>query len=216
MSIGQTLLVGGDDSHRQVQGEVAAAITAAMGLVGATAKGRKGNPDDDDAWFATDWMDSAKSQELLGFQHHTWPAILKETADRTGWKRPLFRVVAPLAHEYLKRQSPYYKQPGKYADPWGAVQRKWGRFEGGQGMSRPGGGHRRRRIGNRLGDARRSWPAEGCRVTIADRNTELAAQRAAELGEPHTWVAGGGDRRGDGGQLFRRRGGPRGRAARRW
>ena len=110
-------------------GDVAAAITAAMGLVGATAKGRKGNPDDDDAWFATDWMDATKSQQLLGFQHHTWPAILKETADRTGWKRPLFRVVAPLAHEYLKRQSPYYKQPGKYADPWGSVTRKWGRFE---------------------------------------------------------------------------------------
>ncbi|WP_167098581.1 SDR family NAD(P)-dependent oxidoreductase [Mycobacterium sp. DL592] len=30
---------------------------------------------------------------------------------------------------------------------------------------------------------------EGAHVTIADRNTELAAQRAAELGEPHTWAA---------------------------
>lgn len=31
--------------------------------------------------------------------------------------------------------------------------------------------------------------AGGCRVTIADRNTDLAAQRAAELGAPHTWAA---------------------------
>jgi len=30
--------------------------------------------------------------------------------------------------------------------------------------------------------------AEGCRVTIADRNTELAAQRASELGDPHAWA----------------------------
>lgn len=30
---------------------------------------------------------------------------------------------------------------------------------------------------------------EGWRVTIADRNTELASQRAGELGEPHTWAA---------------------------
>lgn len=30
---------------------------------------------------------------------------------------------------------------------------------------------------------------EGCRVTIADRNTDGAAARAAELGEPHTWAA---------------------------
>jgi len=31
--------------------------------------------------------------------------------------------------------------------------------------------------------------AEGARVTVADRNTDLAAQRAAELGDPHTWAA---------------------------
>ncbi|MCV7214534.1 SDR family oxidoreductase [Mycobacterium crocinum] len=30
--------------------------------------------------------------------------------------------------------------------------------------------------------------AEGARVTIADRNTELARERAAELGHPHTWA----------------------------
>ncbi|HOB49635.1 MAG TPA: SDR family oxidoreductase [Mycobacterium sp.] len=32
----------------------------------------------------------------------------------------------------------------------------------------------------------RALAADGCRVTIADRNAELAAQRADELGEPHT------------------------------
>jgi NAD(P)-dependent dehydrogenase (short-subunit alcohol dehydrogenase family) len=31
--------------------------------------------------------------------------------------------------------------------------------------------------------------AEGARVTIADRNAELAEQRAGELGAPHTWMA---------------------------
>lgn len=35
----------------------------------------------------------------------------------------------------------------------------------------------------------RALAAEDCRVTVADRNTELAAQRAAELGEPHGWAA---------------------------
>lgn len=32
----------------------------------------------------------------------------------------------------------------------------------------------------------RALAADGCRVTVADRNTELAAERAAELGGPHT------------------------------
>lgn len=31
--------------------------------------------------------------------------------------------------------------------------------------------------------------ADGYRVTIADRNADLAAQRAARLGEPHSWAA---------------------------
>jgi 3-oxoacyl-[acyl-carrier protein] reductase len=31
--------------------------------------------------------------------------------------------------------------------------------------------------------------AQGARVTIADRNTKLAQERAATLGEPHTWAA---------------------------
>lgn len=31
--------------------------------------------------------------------------------------------------------------------------------------------------------------ADATRVTIADRNADLAAQRAAELGAPHTWAA---------------------------
>ena len=30
---------------------------------------------------------------------------------------------------------------------------------------------------------------EGARVTIADRNTDGAAARAAELGDPHAWTA---------------------------
>lgn len=30
--------------------------------------------------------------------------------------------------------------------------------------------------------------AEGCRVTVADRNTDGARQRAGELGDPHTWA----------------------------
>lgn len=35
----------------------------------------------------------------------------------------------------------------------------------------------------------RALAQDGCRVTIADRNTELARQRADELGDPHTWAA---------------------------
>ncbi len=123
---GRTLLIGGDDSHRQRQGEIASSTAAAMGLVGATPPGRRGDPDDDERWFATDWMDTATAQEVLEHQHHPWPQMLAEISDDTGWKRYPLRVAAPLAREFLKRQSAYYRQPGEYADPWDAVRRKWG------------------------------------------------------------------------------------------
>lgn len=124
--VGQTLLIGGDDSHRLLQGEVGSSTAAAMGLVGALPPGRVGDPGDDDAWFTTDWMDTATAQELLGHQHHSWPQMLAETAEKAGWKRYPLRLVAPLAREYLKRQSPYCRAPGRYANPWDAVRRKWG------------------------------------------------------------------------------------------
>lgn len=127
--VGRALLIGGDDSHRLKQGEIATATAAAMGLAGGVPPGRPGDPDDDDRWFATDWMDTATAQGLLAHQHHSWPAMLAEVRDSAGWKSYPLRLVAPLAREFLKRRSAYYRQPGTYADPWEAARRKWGHAE---------------------------------------------------------------------------------------
>ena len=124
--LGETLLIGGDTSHRLLQGDIAPAMAAAMGLVGGLATGLPGNPDSDADWFATDWMDTTRAQEALGFQHHSWSDLLLETADKAGWARPLLRVAAPLSREFLKRRHPYHGRSPPYADPWGAVAAKWG------------------------------------------------------------------------------------------
>jgi nucleoside-diphosphate-sugar epimerase len=123
--VGETLLIGGDDSHRLVQGDIAPSMAAAMGLVGGTPAGRKGNPDNDSDWFGTDWMDTTRSAIALDFQRISWPQLLAETAARMGWRRHPARVIAPLAHALLKRRSPYHRYPGRYADPWGVVDAKW-------------------------------------------------------------------------------------------
>lgn len=124
-AIGETLLIGGGDSHRLVQGDLAPAFTAAMGLAGAIPLGRKGNPDSDDDWFATDWMDTTRSQKVLDFQRVSWPQLLAETADRMGWRRYPTRLAAPLVGVLLNRRSPYRRYPGRYADPWGVIRAKW-------------------------------------------------------------------------------------------
>lgn len=124
--VGETLLIGGDDSHRRLQRDVAPAMAAAMGLVDGLPAGLPGNPERDDDWFNTDWMDTTRAQDALGFQHHSWPQMLAETAAQAGLKRHLLRVVAPLAKVVLGWRAPYYRSGKKFADPWGAIAAKWG------------------------------------------------------------------------------------------
>lgn len=124
--VGQTFLIGGDESHRLRQGDIAPGMAGAMGLVGGLPIGLKGDPDSDTAWMSTDWMDTAHSQKVLDFQRYSWPDLLVETADKTGPLRPLLRLAAPLSREILKRRAPYYHYGKPYADPWGAVAAKWG------------------------------------------------------------------------------------------
>ncbi len=126
-AIGETLLIGGDDAtHRLLQGDVAPAMAAALGLVGGLPTGLKGNPGDDASWFNTDWMDTTRSQEVLDFQRHSWPNMLIETAENAGIKRPLLRLIAPLAKQILQRRTAYHGTGQRYADPWKAIKAKWG------------------------------------------------------------------------------------------
>ncbi|RZT12138.1 nucleoside-diphosphate-sugar epimerase [Mycobacterium sp. BK558] len=124
--IGEILLIAGDDSHRVLQGQVGPALAAARGLRNGLPTGRKGNPDSDEDWFVTDWMDTTRAQEALNFQHHSWQDMLDEAARRAGPARYVLPLAAPLVKAILQRRAAYWKQPGKYADPWGAVRRKLG------------------------------------------------------------------------------------------
>jgi nucleoside-diphosphate-sugar epimerase len=123
-TLGATFLIGGDESHRLVQREIGRGVAAAMGLDDALPAGRPGDPDDDRAWFATDWMETAPAQEALGFQHHSWDGMLEEIRRRTGWRRYLLRLAAPVVREVLGRRSA--RASGTYADVWGEVREQFG------------------------------------------------------------------------------------------
>jgi hypothetical protein len=102
-------------------------MAAARGMVGVTPEGRPGNPDNDDDWYPEgDWMDVSRAQQLLKFQHHSWPDMLAEMRAQTGWKRYPMRLAAPLARQFLKRQAVYRNTPGQYADVWGALRARFG------------------------------------------------------------------------------------------
>lgn len=122
----EILLIAGDDSHKLLYGDITPALAAARGLKGGLAPGRKGDPKDDDAWFVTDWMDTTRAQEALAFQHYSWQDMIDEAARNAGPSKYVLPVIAPLIRAVLKRRGAYWKQPGQYADPWGAIKRKFG------------------------------------------------------------------------------------------
>src|SRR6516162_6848342 len=123
---GEVLLIAGDESHLLRQGHVGQALAAARGLVNVLPGGRPGDPDCDDGWFVTDWMDTTRAQQALRFQRHPWPDMLAEMRATAGWRRYPMRLIAPVARQFLKRRAAYRNSPGCYADPWGAIRTKLG------------------------------------------------------------------------------------------
>jgi hypothetical protein len=71
-------------------------------------------------------MDTGRSQEVLRFQHHSFPDMLAEIRSRTGRMRLLTRPFAPVMRWYLGRLSPYRDGAHTFADPWGAIRARLG------------------------------------------------------------------------------------------
>lgn len=124
--VGETLLVAGDDSHLHRQKEVGVTMAEARGLKNVLPAGRPGDPDSDENWFVTDWLDTARAQEALSFQRHSWPDMVEEMRASAGWQRHLMFLIAPFARLFLQRQAAYRNAPGRYADPWGAIKARLG------------------------------------------------------------------------------------------
>ncbi|MCX4092750.1 NAD-dependent epimerase/dehydratase family protein [Nocardia sp. alder85J] len=123
---GEAFLIGGDSTHRQRHQDVTVAMATAIGLTNAFPPARPGNPDRDDDWFTTDWVDTQRSQQILAFQHHSWPAMLDEIRATAGPLRYLARPVAPLVRLWLRRLSPYRGNRQPFADPWNAIRPRLG------------------------------------------------------------------------------------------
>ncbi len=58
--------------------------------------------------FATDWLDTAESQALLGYQRRGLSDYTREMSRILGRRRVLVRLFRPLVRQWLLRRSPYW------------------------------------------------------------------------------------------------------------
>ncbi|WP_299570255.1 NAD(P)-dependent oxidoreductase [uncultured Williamsia sp.] len=114
----RTYMLGGDASHRLRTGDFADAYASALGITRGLPKVRHGDPDDDDTWFATDWMDTASAQRDLDFQHHTFDDSMSTLRHHARFARPLARAVQPLVRRALAARTAAI---ATYPTPWHAI-----------------------------------------------------------------------------------------------
>ena len=103
------------------------ALVSELGMPGAVPPGRPGNPDSDEDWFVTDWMDTTRAQEALQFQHYSWPDMMAELREEFGWKRYPAKLIAPIARAVMKRRGGVLEGAGHLRRSVGRDPRQTGR-----------------------------------------------------------------------------------------
>ncbi|WP_123029665.1 NAD-dependent epimerase/dehydratase family protein [Mycolicibacterium stellerae] len=125
-AVREIFMIAGDDSHKRLQGEIGRTGMAAVGMGAMAFPGRPGDPANDADWYPLDWMDTTRSRQVLSFQRYSWSDSHAEIRARARWKARAMGVAAPVLAGLMRRRAPYYRQPGRYADPWGRIRDRWG------------------------------------------------------------------------------------------
>lgn len=125
-SVREVFMIAGDDSHKVLQGDLGREGMEAVGMGALVFPGRHGDPESDTDWYPLDWMDTSRAQHVLSFQRYSYSETYAEIRARMGRKARRMRLVAPAMAVMMRRKAPYYRQPGRYADPWGRIRDRWG------------------------------------------------------------------------------------------
>jgi nucleoside-diphosphate-sugar epimerase len=100
---GRTLNIGGGPRCQLTYREYLGAFLDAMGVGALPDEAFSTEP------YCTDWLDTAESQELLGYQRKAFGDAVSETAALLGWRRPLARLLRPAVRSAILRLSPRWR-----------------------------------------------------------------------------------------------------------
>jgi short-subunit dehydrogenase len=101
---GKLLLIGGGPSCQLTYREMMTSLMTAMGIGALPDSVFSEEP------FATDWLDTRESEQLLHYQRRTLADFTRDVAARLGPRRLLARIFRPFVRAWLIRQSPYVQQ----------------------------------------------------------------------------------------------------------
>lgn len=101
---GRTWLIGGGPHCQHYYRELVSRVmgTVGLGMLPDSAFGV--TP------FSTDWLDTAASQQMLGFQRLTLDDYLQDVRRTLGARRWFVKLLRPAIRAWLLRKSPYYRQ----------------------------------------------------------------------------------------------------------
>jgi UDP-glucose 4-epimerase len=97
---GKILLIGGGPSCQLTYREMMSSIMATMGIGPLPDSAFSEEP------FATDWLDTRESEQLLTYQRRTFQDFTRDLAARLGPSRLLARLFRPFVRAWLTAQSP--------------------------------------------------------------------------------------------------------------
>ena len=104
---GRTLFIGGGKSCQLTYREFLKRMLGAMGMEMLPEEAFT------DAEYATDWVDSTESQELLHYQRRTFDDITGDIAKCLGWKKAFVPMASSMVKKKMLEMSPYWKQRQK-------------------------------------------------------------------------------------------------------
>ena len=109
---GKILLIGGGPRCQYVYREMTEQILGAMGLGMLPDEAFGTTP------FPTDWLDTAESQRLLGYQQRDLGDYVQDLVELVGTRRHLIRLFRPLVRRWLLEKSSYLKEARKARADW--------------------------------------------------------------------------------------------------
>lgn len=107
--VGKTLYIGGGEKCRYTQQQLLSEINEAVGLGPLPTEAFL---QADVPTFFGDWVDTAESERLLGYQRHDLDDYKNEIRKLLGARRFLLRIMRPLAMRKLLSKSHYAENTG--------------------------------------------------------------------------------------------------------